>query len=246
VEFMRVYKEGRPCVVGKSRIPASDALFMMTPKEVEEELLQQFSKLIKSATRRVASKHNMDGCELTAEAYEAFFRAMLNYNGSTRFSTFLHFCLHRNLTRALSDDSIIRVPRKVRKLSMRVVDFMHSGKTFDEATKEFKNDDVKKIVASMRKVQGAGDLQMDESELATVEESQDFKWVRKALEGVHFTRLEQEALRGFMESPAGVMGLSSNLKNLVNPATGKPYSRAAVSTAWAQARKKIKVALEAA
>jgi DNA-directed RNA polymerase specialized sigma24 family protein len=245
-EFLRVHRDGHSCIVGEAKIPARDARAMITLKEVEGELLGQFSKMIKSVTCRIASRHGMDGGDLTSEAYEAFFRAMLNYNGSTRFSTFLQNCLKKNLARARAGDSLVRVPREIRRLSMRVVGLMNSGSTFDEATSGLSKEETKEVIAGMRRVQGAGDLQMDESELAAVEDGEKLGWVNTALQGVQFTRLEREALRGFMESPAGVMGLSSNLKDLVNPDTGRPYSRAAVSAAWAQARKKIRLALEAA
>jgi DNA-directed RNA polymerase specialized sigma24 family protein len=245
-EFLHAHRDGHSCVVGEAKITAKDARTMMTPKEVEGELLGQFSKMIKSVTCRIASRHGMDGGDLTAEAYEAFFRAMLNYTGRTRFSTFLQNCLERNLSNGRARDSLVRVPREVRRLSMRVVGLMDSGSTFDEACSGLSEEETKGVVASMRRVQGAGDLQMDESELAAVEDGEKLGWVNTALQGVQFTRLEREALKGFMESPAGVMGLSSNLKDLVNPDTGRPYSRAAVSAAWAQARKKIRLALEAA
>jgi DNA-directed RNA polymerase specialized sigma subunit len=245
-EFLRVHRDGQACVVGNANIPTEDARTMMTPKEVEGELLAQFSRLIKKTAGRIALGHGMEAGDLTSEAYEAFFRAMLNYTGRTRFSTFLQNCLEKNLARARTRDSLVRVPREVRRLSMRVVGLMESGRTFDEAVEGLAEKDVRRVVASMRRVQGAGDLQMDESELAAVEDGENAVWIGMALQGVQFTRLEREALRGFMESPAGVMGLSSNLKDLVNPATGRPYSRAAVSAAWAQARKKIRLALEAA
>jgi DNA-directed RNA polymerase specialized sigma subunit len=245
-EFLRVHRDGHSCVVGEAKITARDARIMMTPKEVEGELLAQFSRLIKKTAGRIALGHGMEAGDLTSEAYEAFFRAMLNYTGQTRFSTFLQNCLEKNLARARARDSLVRVPREARRLSMRVVGLMESGRTFDEALEGLADKDIQRVVASMRRVQGAGDLQMDESELAAVEDGEKLGWVNTALQGVQFTRLEREALKGFMESPAGVMGLSSNLKNLVNPETGRPYSRAAVSAAWAQARKKIRLALEAA
>jgi DNA-directed RNA polymerase specialized sigma24 family protein len=245
-EFLRANRDGHPCVVGNANIPAEDARIMMTPKEVEGELLAQFSRLIRKTAGRIALGNGMEAGDLTSEAYEAFFRAMLNYTGRTRFCTFLQKCLERNLSNGRARDSLVRVPREVRRLSMRVVGLMDSGRTFDDATAGFSDEEMKRVIAGMRRVQGAGDLQMDESELAAVEDGEKLGWVNTALQGVQFTRLEREALRGFMESPAGVMGLSSNLKGLVNPDAGRPYSRAAVSAAWAQARKKIRLALEAA
>jgi DNA-directed RNA polymerase specialized sigma subunit len=246
IEFLGAYREGRACVVGDTSIHAKDARIMMAPKEVEEELLSQFSSLITKTAREAAFNRGLDAGDLSSDAYETFFRAMLNYDGSARFCTFLQSCLQRSLSNARWKDPLVRIPREVRRLSMRVVGLMEAGKTFDEAVDGLNEKEIKRVVASMRRVQGAGDLMMDESELASVDDGENLGWVNTALDDIQFTSLERAALKGFMESPAGVMGLSSNLKELVNPATGRPYSRAAVSAAWAQARKKIRRALEAA
>lgn len=246
MELMRKHRPGSGCLVGSAEVSAEDASQMMMVKEAEGELLGHFSKMTQQVVARRARAHGKDGDALHADAYEAFFTAMLNYDGSVRFSTYLQTCLSHNINRACMKDSFVRVPAEVRRLSMRVVGRMGEGATFDEAVEGLDEDAVRGVVASMRRVQTATDLEVNESEMAVVEDRESVEWVGRALEGVNFTRLERAALQGFMDAPCGVMGLSSALKGLINPDTGKEYSRAAISAAWAQARKKIRRALEAA
>lgn len=246
MELMSRHRPGSGCAIGSARVSAYDAALMLEVKDVECELLGHFSKMIQQAVARRARAHGKDADSLHAAAYETFFMAMLNYNGSVRFSTYLHKCLRSNLNRSCDKDSVVRVPSRVRSLSMRVVGRMGEGSTFDEALEGMEEADIRRVIASMRLVSTATDLEVDESELATVEGGESLAWVGRALEGVEFTRLERAALRGFMDAPSGEMGLSSALKGLINPNTGREYSRAAISAAWAQARKKIRRALEAA
>lgn len=245
VELMRIHRPGSGCVVGGAVVSAADAALMMGFKEVEFELLGQFSMMIDRAVGRHAAIHGRDRESLHADAYEAFSAAMLNYDGSTVFSTFLQHCLSRNLTRACLDDSTVRVPLRVRRLSMTVAGRMRGGSTFDEAVQGLSEREVRRVLASMRGVKTTTALGIEDSELAAVEDGDSVEWVGLALEGISFTRLERAALEGFMGSPWGTMGLSSALKGLINPRTGSEYSRAAVSAAWGQARKKIGRALGA-
>lgn len=245
-ELMRRHRPGCGCLVGSAEVSSSNADLMMRLKEVESDLLSHFSMMIERVVRRCARVHSRDSDGLHADAYEGFFRAMLNYDGSVRFSTFLHACLVRHLARACSGDSCVRVPDRIRRLSMRVVGRMGRGESFDSAVEGMDEASVQRVVASMGRVRTATDMEVEESDLVAVEDRESLEWVSRALEGVEFTVLERAALKGFMESPSGVMGLSEGMEGLVNPATGRPYSRAAVSAAWRQARKKIARVLEAA
>ena len=238
-EFLRVYRPGVGCAVGSADVSPGDAALLMGVKEVEGELLGHFSLMINKSVRR-------RGEEFHADAYEGFFNAMLNYDGSVRFSTFLHTCLARHLSRACTGGGCVRVPDRVRRLSMRVVGRMGGGESFDSAVEGLDDKSVRRVVAAMGRVRTATDLEVGESDLFAVEDRESLEWVSQALEGVEFTVLERAALKGFMESPSGVMGLSEGMEGLVNPSTGRPYSRAAVSAAWRQAKKKIARVLEAA
>jgi ribosome maturation protein Sdo1 len=55
-----------------------------------------------------------------------------------------------------------------------------------------------------------------------------------------FTDLENAVLDGFISS-SGRMGISSISKNIINPKTGKPYTRMAASLAWKKIKNKIKM-----
>lgn len=245
-EFMRVHRRGSGCRVGSACISAPDAEIMMRIKDIEVELLGHFSRMISMVVAQVSMSRGRVAEDFNSEAYEAFFHAMLNYDGSVRFSTYLHNCLRRKILHACSEDSTVRIPSNARKLSMRVIEKMNTGQTFDEATDGLKEGAMRIVLASFKSVQTATDLEVNESEMAKVEDKDSFEWVDATLKGVDLTLLERVALRGFMDSPTGVMGLSSALKGLINPNTGKEYSRAAISAAWAKARKKIRAALEAA
>ena len=54
-----------------------------------------------------------------------------------------------------------------------------------------------------------------------------------------FSELEKAVLEGFMNS-SNNLGISIVAKNLINPRTGKPYSRMACTYAWKRIKEKIK------
>lgn len=241
-ELMRKYRKGSAVQVGNVTVPPEEAAEIMEVKEVEGELLAGFSRLINKATLRCGRAYGRPPEELQADAYEAFFRAMVNYSGETRFSTYLWHCLNRNLCRVCLDKGELKVPRDVRRIAMRVVESMHKdGVTFDEAVESVGLSEKQrpKVVASMSRVCSATELEVRESDMATSRDSESFGWVSKAVEDAGLGHLERAVLKGFMEAPAGVMGLSEGCRDLINPDTGRPYSRAALSSAWRQARKKI-------
>ena len=100
------------------------------------------------------------------------------------------------------------------------------------------------VVAAMSKVKTASELDIRESDMVGCEDSRVPSGVMEALSTVKLGNLEKAALKGFLESPSGIMGLSKGCSGMINPNTGRPYSRAAISSAWRQAKKKIAVALK--
>lgn len=249
-EFMRSYAPGRSVLVGGALVSPDDAKAMMMVKEVEEELLAGFSRMIQKETRSCARRHGRDPADLQADAYESFFRAMINYSGETQFSTYLWWSLSRNLDRACSKMGELKVPRDVRRIAMRVVGAMRqSGLTFDEALESsgVSNLCKSKVVSSMSRVRNATELEMEPSDIAAHTDRDSMRWVLDAVARAKLGRLEKAVVQGFMESPGDVMGLSEGCRGMVNPDTGRPYSRSAISAAWRQAKKKIaKVMDEAA
>lgn len=249
VEFMRLYRRGKDIQMGSVLIPAQDADAMIRVKEVEPDLLSGFSRMIQKAILCCARQYGRDAEDLQAEAYEALFRAMVKYDGSASFCTYLWYSLVRNISRACLDRGELKVPRDVRKIAMRVVDTMHKdGLTFDEAVEAegVSESYRKKVVSAMSKVCSATELEIDPAQMASTTNRESFGWVGKAVERAGLGPLETAVLKGFMEAPAGVMGLSEGCRGLINPDTGRPYSRAALSSAWKQARKKISRAIDEA
>jgi hypothetical protein len=60
------------------------------------------------------------------------------------------------------------------------------------------------------------------------------------------TELERIVLQGFMESSTKNLGINSLAKKLINPKTGKPYSRMAITFAWRRVKEKISKTLKVA
>lgn len=247
--FMKAYREGANVFVGEALIPAEHASVMIGVKDIESELLSGFSLMIQKATVSCGRSYGRDPEDLQAEAYQAFFRAMINYSGETMFSTYLWYSLTRNLSRACLDKGELKVPRDVRKIAMRVVNAMNAhSMTFDDAVAAEGVPDgcVSKVVSAMSRVHSTTELEIRPSDLATCEDSESFGWVSNAVEVAGLGRLERAVLAAFMSSPSHSLGLTEGCRDMINPDTGKPYSRAALSAAWKQAKKKIARAMEAA
>ena len=60
-----------------------------------------------------------------------------------------------------------------------------------------------------------------------------------SLDSIEMSQLEKAVLDGFLQSSKG-MGLNSISKNIINPKTGKPFTRMAASLAWKRVKEKIK------
>jgi hypothetical protein len=60
----------------------------------------------------------------------------------------------------------------------------------------------------------------------------------KEIGGMNLTDLEKAVLEGFMQS-SSKLGINSVAKNVVNPKTGKPFSRMAVTYSWRRVKEKI-------
>lgn len=246
-EFVRVYDLGVDLKVFGAHIPAADAAKMIRVKEVECELLAGYSKMIQKLIWRASNEFGVDAEDLFGEAFAAFLDAAVHYDGRNRFSTLLYICVRRQLLRACANRDGRRIPADIRSLTMRVVDRMSCDRvSFDEAVESegVSSKKLEKVIASMTRVCTASELDIRESEMASCSDRASVSGVKKAIDSVKFTGLEKAVLEGFMASEAGKMGLSSGCAGLVNPATGRPYSRAALSAAWKQARKKLQFALK--
>jgi DNA-directed RNA polymerase specialized sigma subunit len=203
--------------------------------------------MITGLTNKASRRFKVPADDMFGEAYKAFLKAFVHYNGTTRFSTFLYISVQRHISKACSEGPVVRIPRELRRLTMRVVDRMQGGQvSFDDAvgTEGLPRAKVKSLVASMAKVNSASELKIKESDMASVVDKRRLSGVMEAVESVKLGRLEKAVVKGFLEAPTGLMGLSKGCEGMINPNTGRPYSRAAISAAWKKAREKLANALK--
>jgi hypothetical protein len=244
---MKAYRPGCGAVVDGVEVTAGDMEKIAGIKAMESELLSGFSRMIQKVLLRVAARHGRDPGDLQSDAYEAFCRALVNYSEGAAFSTYLWWCVQRGVSRACDDGGELNVPRNVRTMAARVEESMREcGMTFDEAVEGLSPSRRSKVVASLSRVCSATELGVRESDMAMSKERESPAWVARALARANLRPLEMAVVRGFMESPAGTLGLSEGCREMVNPDTGRPYSRAALSAAWKQAKKKIARAMDEA
>lgn len=247
VEVVRNFREGQPVNAFGVCVPREDAAAMVAAKDCEGELLAGFSRMITGLTNKLSKKFGVSEEDLFGESYKAFLNAMIHYNGKTRFSTFLQICVRRQIVRSCQQGQMIRVPAEIRRLTMRVVDRMNGdGVSFDDAigAEGVSREKATSVVAAMAKVSRASDLEINESEMASSNDRRLVSGVMDAVSRVNLGPLEKAVLNGFLDSPTGSLGLSKGCRGMVNPETGRPYSRAAISSAWKQARKKLAVVLK--
>lgn len=245
-EFLKAYKGGKATRVGQSIVPDEDAAIMVQSKQCEAEVLHCFSAMLDGIVFKFARRFGRDCDDLFGEAFKAFFDALVHYTGESTFSTFLNICVRRHLSGFCAADSMIRVPRDVEVLAKKVVGLMAGERlTFDEALarENVSGKNVAKVTAAMHKVSNATELDIEPSELAECRDAPFSKSIMRLVDSVKLGNLEKAVLKAFMEAPMDRMGLSKGCAGLINPVTGRPYSRAAISAAWKQARKKLAVAL---
>jgi hypothetical protein len=245
--FLCAYKRGTALRVCNALISPQDAETIIRLKDLEAVLLPHFSKMIEGILRKNSRKFGLDPAELQSEAYSSFVLAMLNYNGEASFCTYLNSVVSNNLSRCGSEGGLVKVPERTRRLSIRVLDAMHKDhKSFDSAVDSIglSARESKRVAFAMQKVYTTTELDVHDSDIATARECKPKGWFDSVATKAKLGVLEKAALDAFLSSPSGKMWLSKGCRGMLNPKTGKPYSRAAISSAWKQARRKLAVVLE--
>ena len=225
-------------------VDASTAKRLLSIKEMEWEILCGFSGMIKKAAFKFSGIS--DDCSLSyedceSEAIRTVINALPHFTrGSVRLSTFLHVCMQRHLSRTLAQyagtpDSVLKIRKRYESL------ISEEGANFSSVVERMglDEDQVERLVDSLKKVKNGTTLDRPESEFAVVEDGCRAEGdILKAAREADLSELERAVLDGFLTGGDG-LGLSELSKNLINPKTKKPYSRMAFSLAWKRAREKI-------
>jgi hypothetical protein len=244
-DIQKSYIPGRDLEISGIIIPAEDASAILKTKESEWDMLCAYSRLIEKLALRWCdnlSDGSLSREDLESEAVGAAIDALSHYTKEERFSTYLHHCVNRHLSRVfnktngMSDlpDRAIKLKRKYKKLICK------EGSTFDSVVEEMgiSMKEVGILRASLCIARNITSLGDEGQELCPTEKTDTENLdpsILAIVEKVELSSFERAVLEGFLVSG----GKTSASKNLINPETQKPYSRMACSYAWKRVREKI-------
>lgn len=236
-------------------IPPEHADLILRTKKVEMEVLGGYSRLIKKILGRWPRENNAISEEdLASEAIAASLVAVAHFTKENiRFGTFLGKCLSYHLSRVFdkstgASSNAMKLRRRYERLRNR------EGATFDEIVHEMKISDrqVRMLQASLAWTFRHSDMKCDTTsehspkDLEAVDPadltpmpSEESETLRSKLKLMDLSNLEKIVLEAVMSSPNGTLGFAKHCKNAINPSTGRPYTRAALSWAWKNLKRKI-------
>lgn len=238
-------------------LPNHDVKKIIKTKELEFDIIQSLSGLIYqivSKKGKIAKDLMLSEEDLESECYKSVISALCSYkNPENCFSTYLHHCISKHI------NNLCNKTNHMSKLSRDAVDLkrrynqtknslLHNG-NFEEVVSlmNISEKETKLLRSSLFcntvHFSEQESIENIEIKISSVknnidEESYDLADMTKIRS--EFTDLENAVLDGFISS-SGRMGISSISKNIINPKTGKPYTRMAASLAWKKIKNKIKM-----
>jgi hypothetical protein len=246
-DIQKLHVPGQDLEISGIIISAEDASVILKTKELEWDMLCAYSRLIEKLASRWGenlSDGSLSREDLESEAVGAAIDALTHYTKEERFSTYLHHCVNRHLskvfnkTNGMSDlpNRAIKLRREYKKLICK------EGATFDSVVEEMgiSMKEVGVLRASLctaRNVTSLGDkgLDNDGQDLCPTVKPETANLDPSILSMIELSSFERAVLDGFLVCG----GKTSASKNLINPETQKPYSRMACSYAWKRVKEKI-------
>lgn len=206
-------------------IPEADLKEILSTKNLEPDFLAIYSGMIVSSSLKWAARldRSFSKDDICSFAVEGFLRAFCSYTNEERFSTYLSFCLERQIARKIASSGLMRIPKSVRKIKAKAFGIMaKEGVSFNSAMESA--EPKKRINPSMVYI--------------SLEDTQDRNSGNFPSEFPEFSGLDRIVFDEFMGSACEV-NLSELARRTLNPATGKPYSKMAMSQAWRRVRDRI-------
>ena len=230
--FAEVCRSGS---AGGVEVSGEDLAVIRRVKELEWELLCDCSGLIYKISDRWGGDlgGSLSGEDLDMVAVEAFLKAVCGYMGGCRFSTYLVQCVERHMMRARENaDNPLGFPLEVVRRRREVRRLMGEGRTLDSAILEsgVPAGMVGQLMMSMGSLENPGDVEVASWDSGR-DVSLDHEEALEALGSMELSPLEREVLDEFFRS-GGELNLSRLASRLVNPATGRPYTRMNMSLVW--------------
>ena len=242
-------------------IPNSDASSIVRVESFREEILGSMSKMFaKIANKKLRNTKDraISFEDLESEALKCAISSICSYaNSAVCFTTYFYHCVNRHINNYCNRSN------PMSKLSKKAIGLK---KRFAEAKREFQDCsnldeiiakmDLKEKDISILKAALNCNSSVDEKSIAEkvccdisgsktysiknnilIESLEDVSL--DSLDSIEMSQLEKAVLDGFLQSSKG-MGLNSISKNIINPKTGKPFTRMAASLAWKRVKEKIK------
>lgn len=244
--FAEVLRSGG--VLAKIVIPESDMREIRRVKEVELEVLHTYSRLMNKTSRawkRGGFDNSISAEDVDSMAFEAFLKAICCFTQEkTRFSTYLFRCVSRSISEEKTEaTNHMSIPRRIIKLKRKLGRSMAetAESSLDSAISEMNLTEKtsRMLFASMFEVRSSSSVGLKDSELVLVED--DYKEPPPKIpspETLGLSGLETTVFEEFMKKGEN-MNLSEISRSTMNPKTGKPYSKMALSLAWKRTKDKI-------
>lgn len=234
-------------------IPKEDVAKILSVKEIEWEVLCGYSRAIwKISSRHKPIDSSISQEDLLSEATHSAMVSIYHFTKENiKFITFLQHCVNRHLTYRVGSFS---------KLSKRAFDLVTKYKRFKNKTNgpcnfqnvveqmDLSDKEIKILKNALSKTNNYSDLNIEDLNFVVdVREnnqdgSEDKNRINDIIAKLDLSVLEKSVLDGFLYSNKNSktsMGLGTFAKNIINPSTGKPYSRQSLSLAWNRVKDKI-------
>jgi hypothetical protein len=232
-------------------IPKQDVEKIFSVKNIEWEVLCGYSRAIQKVVNR---HHPADASvsqeDLMGEAIHSAIVAIYHFcKDDVKFLTFLQHCVNRHLTYRIGSFShlskkaydLVVAYQRTKNKTNGPCNFENVVKIMDLSEKE-----IKILKNALSKTNNCTDLNIEDINIISNKmhqnDSEDTNKINEILNKIDLSVLERAVLDGFLHSDKNsktCMGLGTFAKDIINPVTGRPYSRQSLSLAWNRVKAKI-------
>jgi hypothetical protein len=224
-------------------------------KDIEWEILCGYSAAIK----KVCNKHrpsdaSMSQDDIYSEAIKSAITSIYHFTKEdVKFITFLIHCVNRHLTYKIG--SLSRLSKRAYDLILnyeKIKNELNGSCNFEYVVEQMDLSDkeINILKNVLSKTYSFSDLDINESNiLSKTNVDYDQFQIKEIISKLELNSLERAVLSGFLFSKSNgktSLGIGAFAKNIINPVTGKPYSRQALTLIWKKIKNKIKNNFKAA
>jgi hypothetical protein len=239
-------------------IPLADVKQILIVKNLEWEVLCSISGIISKIVNRKSRSlkdRTLSSEDLENECVKSAITSICSYtDADICFSTYFFNCIGRHISSLCNrTNHTSRLSKKAIVLRGKYIETKKSllrASNFEEVVGLMNISD--KEISLLQSVLCCGSIMSVEEKYGEIENypvvennNNDCSLSSVDVSSIELSELEKAVLEGFMQS-SNKMGISSITKEIVNPKTGKPFTRMAASLAWKRVKEKIKTYRRAA